>query len=107
MMASKTPNNNGAAQGANSDERKTRICDLSDERKARIRELLDRLHETPPVFEDESIAPEVDRKLLLSLARGELPEDQARLVYRLVYSFKSWCDAHTEVLTEEFHRSPK
>lgn len=107
MMASKTPNNSGAAQGVNPDERKTKICELSDERKARMRELLDRLHETPPVFEDESIAPEVDRKLLLSLARGELPEDQARLVYRLVYSFKSWCDAHTEVLTEEFHRSPK
>lgn len=107
MTASKTPNNSGAAQGANADERKRRICELSDERKARIRELLDRLHETPPVFEDESLAPEVDRKLLLALARGELPEGQARLVYRLVYSFKSWCDAHTEVLTEEFRKSQK
>lgn len=107
MMAFKIPNNDDTAQEAKSNERNVRNCELSAERNAKIRELLDRLHKTPPVFEDESIAPEVDRELLLSLARGELPEDQERLVYRLVYSFKSWCDAHTEALTEEFHKKPK
>lgn len=107
MVASRTPSNDNTAREAGSDERKTTGCELPDERKASLRELLDRLHQTPLVFKDESIAPEVDRDLLLSLARGELPEGQSRLVYRLVYSFKSWCDAHTEVLTEEFHKSQK
>lgn len=92
MMASKAPNN-GNAPGAE-----------SDERKARLNELVDRLHKKPTVFADESIAPEVDRNVLLMLARGELPEEQARLVYRLVHTFKSWCEAHVEVLTEELSK---
>lgn len=89
------------------DERKAQLSGLSDDRKARLRELLDHLNRTPLVFEDESVAPEVDCDVLSSLVRGELPEDQARLIYRLVYSFKSWCDAHSEILIKEARKRPK
>jgi hypothetical protein len=64
--------------------------------------ILEQFHSTPPTFDDESCAPEVDRDLLVSLVDQELHEGKARLVYRLIYSFKSWYDAHTEVLIEQF-----
>jgi hypothetical protein len=64
--------------------------------------ILEQLHSTPPTFDDESCAPEVDRDWLVSLFDQELHEGKARLVYRLIYSFKSWYDAHTEVLIEQF-----
>lgn len=67
-------------------------------------ELLERLHRAPDAFLDESLAPEVDRDLLQALVRRELPEADARLVYRLIHSFQSWNEAHTQVLIEEFRR---
>ena len=57
-----------------------------------------------PVFRDESQAPTVDRDLLTQLVRGELSEPVARAVYRLIHSFKSWTEAHTEILISEYHR---
>ena len=70
-------------------------------------EFLDGLDKIPPIYQDESIAPEVAHDTLVALARSELPEDQAKLIYRLVYTFKSWHDAYAEILTKEPHRKPK
>lgn len=67
-------------------------------------ETLERLHRTPPQFKDESLAPDVDRPLLVALVRQQLSVEEARLVYRLIHSFASWNAAHAEVLIEEFHR---
>lgn len=75
--------------------------------KPELAELLERLHAMPPAFEDESLAPEVDRDVLVALVRRELPQEQARLVYWLIYAFKSWSDAHNDVLVEEFRSQPK
>ena len=58
-----------------------------------------------PAFRDECLAPEVDRELLLGLVRRELSEEEAREVYRLIYSFMSWHEAHAEMLVEEFRRT--
>lgn len=60
----------------------------------------------PPTFQDESLAPAVDRPFLAALARGELSEEQARAAYRLVVSFKSWSDAHAEAVAEAFRGRP-
>lgn len=114
-MGSSIPNSNQSApksdpdkrEQCDPDKREPTASDLSDERKARIYELLDDLDKASPVFEDESIAPEVAHEVLLALARGELPDDQARLIYRLVYTFKSWRDAHAEILIKELHKRPK
>lgn len=66
---------------------------------------LDTIPDSGPLrFRDEDLAPEVDRELLWALVRQELEEHTARAVYRLVYSFQSWNDAHTEILVGEFHR---
>jgi hypothetical protein len=71
----------------------------------RIEALLERLHRTPPQFEEERLAPPVDRDLLRSLARRELSEAAARPVFRLILRFQSWRDAYKLLLVEEFHRS--
>jgi hypothetical protein len=64
--------------------------------------------EAPPYpFEDESLAPEVDRPLLAALARGELSEEAAKAAYRLVATFKSWSDAHVEAVAEAFRRKAR
>lgn len=68
--------------------------------------LLKQIHSTPPDFDDESLAPEVDRAVLVSPVNRELSTDESRRVYRLVYSFKSWYDAHNEVLLEQ-SRGPR
>lgn len=47
-------------------------------------------------------SPEVDRELLLRLVRRELTERAARIVYRLIYTYANWNDAHTQILVEEF-----
>lgn len=65
--------------------------------------LLDLLNRSRPEFQDEALAPPVDRGLLGKLVRNELSEVRATEVYRLVISFRSWDEAHTEILTE-FHR---
>jgi len=49
-------------------------------------------------------APEVDREVLLRLVRRELSERAARVVYRLIYAYANWNDAHTQLLVEEFVR---
>lgn len=67
-------------------------------------EELERLRNLPDAFRDESLAPEVDRDLLLALVRRQLSEDDSRLLYRLIYSFRSWNEAHAQVLIEEFQR---
>lgn len=56
-------------------------------------------------FKDESLAPEVDHDLLRALVRHELDEPTARSVYEFIYSFKSWNEAHTEILSDEFRRN--
>lgn len=58
-----------------------------------------------PEFLDDSLAPEVDDGLLRRLVRQELPENVARAVYRLIYSFASWHHAHSQVLLEELKKS--
>lgn len=58
----------------------------------------------PMPFRDESLAPRVDETLLRELVRRNLSEDAARSVYRLIYSFRSWTEAHTLILLEEFRK---
>jgi len=61
--------------------------------EAALRQQLDELYKMgfrPCNFRDERLAPTVDEELLLRLIRRELPEKSAALVYRLVYSFRSW-----------------
>ena len=67
-------------------------------------ELLQQLHSAPDAFLDESLAPQVDQELLAALVRQELPEEDARLVYRLIHSFQSWSEAHTQIVAAEFRR---
>lgn len=58
-----------------------------------------------PEFLDDSLAPEVDERLLRRLVRQELPEQVARAVYRLICSFKSWHSAHAQVMLDELKKS--
>lgn len=60
---------------------------------------------TEPEFLEDSLAPEVDERLLRRLVRQELPENVARAVYRLICSFKSWHRAHAQVMLDEFKKS--
>lgn len=60
---------------------------------------------TEPEFIDDSLAPKVDDALLRRLVRQELPENVARAVYRLIYSFASWHHAHAQVVLEELKKS--
>lgn len=69
-----------------------------------LRRQLQQLGFTRPPFRDEETAPSVDCDLLLSLVRRDLPDVTAQLVYRLVYSFRSWNDAYRQVIVEEFQR---
>lgn len=59
---------------------------------------------TEPVRRDDEWAPPVDRDLILKLVRRELPENEARGVYKLIQLFQVWNDAHQVVLISEFHR---
>ena len=61
-----------------------------------------RLRLISPDFRDESLAPEVDENLIDALIRQELAGEDARLVYRLIESFKSWSDAHEKILVRDF-----
>lgn len=56
-------------------------------------------------FLDESSAPEIDEPLLRRLVRQELPENVARAVYRLIYSYASWHHAHAKIMLDEFNKS--
>jgi len=52
-------------------------------------------------FLDESLAPPVDDELLIALVRRQLSRDEARDVYELIYSFRSWNAAHNRILITE------
>ena len=84
-------------------ERDSRARRLAQGR-ARLSEL-ERIARTAPNFYEESLAPELDEDLLRALVRRELSKASSRLVYRLIYSFKSWQEAHTRILVEEFRRN--
>lgn len=58
-------------------------------------------------FLDESLAPEVDERLLRRLVRRELPEIVVPAVYRRIFSFKSWHRAHAQIVLDEFKKLPK
>ena len=60
-----------------------------------------------PEFRDEQFAPEVDRHILLRLARRELPEDLIPAAHQLIHAFASWNDAYLEILVAEYHRRRK
>lgn len=70
-----------------------------------IESLLETLHRTPPAFEDERMAPPLDRERLRLLARHELDQETARPLFVLIHRFQSWRDTFKALLIEEFHRS--
>lgn len=57
-----------------------------------------------PDFLDPSMAPEVDEVLLRHLVRQELPQSVARALYRLIYSYPNWHEAHGNVLRDEIEK---
>ncbi len=57
-----------------------------------------------PPFLDEGRAPPVDRDLIRQMVRRELPEERAKELGKLVVLFKSWSDAHVEIVREELQR---
>lgn len=59
-----------------------------------------------PAYEDDALAPDVDRPLLVRLIRGQLDPSSAAAVNRLVLSFASWRDAHAELAAAEFRTAP-
>jgi hypothetical protein len=72
--------------------------------EAELRRQLDELGLKHCVFQDESLAPPIDERLLLRLIRRELPDKAAALIYRRIYSFRSWHKAHTRLLIDEYRR---
>jgi hypothetical protein len=71
---------------------------------ANVEWLLEWLHRTPPKFEDERLAPPLDRDRLRLLARHKLDKAAARPLFELIQRFQSWRDTYRELLVEEFHR---
>jgi hypothetical protein len=69
-----------------------------------IRSLWAELGVPEPPFLDESRAPPVDREFIRQMVRRELPEARAKEVSKLVVLFKSWSDAHLEILRDETRR---
>jgi hypothetical protein len=53
------------------------------------------------------LAPKVDQALIKALVRRELSVADARAIYRLVYSFKSWSEAHCDALVRDFQCAKK
>lgn len=71
------------------------------------RETLQWMHRTArAAFRNEDLAPAVDRNLLLALVRRQLSPNQARSVYQRIHAFRSWSEAHAEILIAEFRRQP-
>jgi hypothetical protein len=60
---------------------------------------------TEPEYIDEALAPAIDEPLLRQLVRQELPENVARAVYRLIYSFSSWHQAYGTLLLDELKKA--
>ena len=63
---------------------------------------LELLHRPPQRYLDDDLAPDIDLDLLRQLVRRQLLPSQARLVYGLVHAFRSWDEAHTAIIVEEF-----
>jgi hypothetical protein len=51
---------------------------------------------------DSGQGPAVDWALLRRLVRRELPEQAARMTYRLIEAYSEWNAAHAQILIEEF-----
>ena len=47
-------------------------------------------------------APPVDWTLLRRLTRQDLPEQTARMAFRMINAYPEWSEAHAQVLIEEF-----
>lgn len=60
---------------------------------------------TEPRIREDLVGPAVDEGLLRRLVRRELSMSEQRAVYRLIDAFRSWSDAHAEVLASEFRRT--
>jgi hypothetical protein len=82
----------------------TRPPNSDDADNEEVRSLWDELGLPEPPFFDENKAPPVDRELLRQLVRRELSEERDKAVGKLVVLFKSWSDAHLEVVREESRR---
>ena len=64
------------------------------------RALWDDLGLPEPPFLDESLAPPLDRELIRQMVRHELPEEREKAIGKLVVLFKSWSDAHREIVLD-------
>jgi hypothetical protein len=58
------------------------------------------LPEPEPLGEGQ--APPVDWEILRRLVRQELPEQAARMTFRLIDSYSEWNAAHAKLLVDEF-----
>lgn len=59
-----------------------------------------------PEFLDESRAPPVKHDLIRQMMRDDLPKKAADEVYRYILLFRSWSDAHKEIVNELLRRPP-
>lgn len=57
-----------------------------------------------PKYEDEQIAPPVDRDALRALVERRIPEEKRRELYRLTLRFRSWAEALAELDAETLRR---
>jgi len=55
-----------------------------------------------PVPHKDGTAPPVDGELLRRLVRQELPEQAARMAFRLIDAYREWNMAHAQLLVDEF-----
>lgn len=58
----------------------------------------------PELRGSDAEAPQVEREVLLKLARKELSPGAARAAYLLIDAFESWKKAFAEIVIEEFRR---
>ena len=74
-----------------------------EEREARRRQLwLKTLGVSPPEWEDEALAPPVDRELVRAFVRRTLTESQDRHVDDLISRYRSWSRACTDAAVEAY-----
>jgi hypothetical protein len=61
-----------------------------------------------PQLLERGQAPPVDWQLLRRLTRQELPDQAARMTFRLIDAYPEWNEAHAQIIVEEFNaRHPK
>jgi hypothetical protein len=70
----------------------------------KVRSLWAELGLPEPPFLDEGRAPPIERELIRQMVRRELSEERSKAVGKLIVLFKSWSDAHLEILREETRR---